>query len=143
MTETTDEAGRDMAEISNAERLARAVLLFHDSAEWTDQQREVWTALTGEHDATTRVLCDLARRVRNQEGSTAESQTIDGIENLCRIICEAEQVDPDRESIGCGGVIPRDQKYKLWEARRPQAEAIFAAGFVVGNWAVLRELSGG
>lgn len=68
--ETTDaEAGRDITKISNAERLARAVLLFHGSVEWTNGQREVWTALTGEHDATTRVLCDLARRVRDQEES--------------------------------------------------------------------------
>jgi hypothetical protein len=57
----------------------------------------------------------------------------DEIEQLCRVICIAENVDPDRESLGCGGVIPRDQKYKLWEARRQQAAAIFAAGYRWGT----------
>jgi hypothetical protein len=52
------------------------------------------------------------------------------IEDICRIICTAEGVDPDRESVGCGGVMPRDQKYKLWEARKRVAEALVAAGYV-------------
>jgi len=64
------------------------------------------------------------------------------IEDLCRIICIAEGVDPDREGLGCGGVMPRDQKYKLWEARRRVAEAIFAEGYVVGAMAGLREILG-
>lgn len=50
------------------------------------------------------------------------------IERLCRIICEAEGVDPDRESIGCGGVIERDKPYKLWDARRHVAVALVNAG---------------
>lgn len=61
------EAGRGMARISNAERLARAVLLFHHGGEWTHSDAEVWHALTGTHQATTKVLCDLARRVRSEE----------------------------------------------------------------------------
>jgi hypothetical protein len=69
--------------------------------------------------------------------------TEEDIEDLCRVICKAEGVDPDRESLGCGGVIPRDQPYKLWEARRRVAEAIFADGYQVGTWAVLQELTGG
>jgi hypothetical protein len=54
--------------ISLPERLARAVLLFHRGGPWTDQDREVWRTLTGEDDATTRVLCDLARRVADVSG---------------------------------------------------------------------------
>lgn len=71
-----------------------------------------------------------------------QTDTEADIEDLCRIICIAEGVDPDRESLGCGGVIPRDQKYKLWEARRRVAVAIFDAGYVVGAMAGLREILG-
>lgn len=49
--------------MSDAERLARAVLLFHNGGPWTDQERETWVALTGEYEATTVKLCDLARRI--------------------------------------------------------------------------------
>jgi hypothetical protein len=66
------EVGRDMAKLSLAERLARAVLLFHRGGIWTDWDREVWLALTGEHDATTRVLCDLARELRSHEEAVRE-----------------------------------------------------------------------
>jgi hypothetical protein len=52
---------RDIAALSESERLARAVLLFHGS-DWSDEKREQWIALTGQREATTRVLCDLARR---------------------------------------------------------------------------------
>lgn len=47
----------------DAERLARAVLLFHNGGPWTNQERETWTELTGEYEATTVRLCDLARRI--------------------------------------------------------------------------------
>ena len=59
-------------------------------------------------------------------------QTMDSnqtLEHLCRIICRADGVDPDRESLGCGGLISRDQPYKLWEARVRIAETIIAAGY--------------
>ena len=50
--------------MSDAERLARAVLLFHNGGPWTDQERATWVALTGDYDATTvKLLCDLARRI--------------------------------------------------------------------------------
>lgn len=67
MTESDAEIGRNMARIGNAERLARAVLLFHRGVPWSDEDIAIWKALTGEWDATTKVLCDLARRVRAQE----------------------------------------------------------------------------
>lgn len=53
--------------LTNAERLARAVLLFHGGGAWTDDQRWQWTQLTDAEEATTRTLCDLARRVRKEE----------------------------------------------------------------------------
>ena len=55
-----------LASLSNAERLARAVLLFHRGGPWTASDHEVWQALTGAHCATTRTLCDLARQVRDE-----------------------------------------------------------------------------
>ena len=45
------------------DRLARAVLLFHRGGPWTDEDRATWRELTGEDEATTKVLCDLAREV--------------------------------------------------------------------------------
>jgi len=53
--------------MSDAERLAKAVLLFHRGGPWFDRDRELWSALTGEREATTKVLCDLARRIRATE----------------------------------------------------------------------------
>jgi hypothetical protein len=44
-------------------RLGRAVLLFHRGGRWTGQNRNEWVMLTGEEDATTKVLCDLARKL--------------------------------------------------------------------------------
>ncbi len=58
--------GREMAQLDQAERLARAVLLFHRGGPWGDEEREAWKALTGCDEATTRVLCDLARQVRQR-----------------------------------------------------------------------------
>jgi hypothetical protein len=45
------------------ERLARAVLAFHRGGQWTGTDRNEWVMLTGEEDATTKTLCDLARRL--------------------------------------------------------------------------------
>ncbi len=44
-------------------QLAQAVLLFHRGGPWTEEDRAAWLALTGSDEATTRTLCDLARRV--------------------------------------------------------------------------------
>jgi hypothetical protein len=44
------------------DRLARVVLLFHRGGPWSDEDRATWRNLTGEDEATTKVLCDLARR---------------------------------------------------------------------------------
>jgi hypothetical protein len=53
-------------QLSNAERLARAVLLFH-SPTGNDDKRRLWQALTGEEETTARSLCDFASRVRAEE----------------------------------------------------------------------------
>jgi hypothetical protein len=49
--------------VTPIERLSRAVLLFHRGGSWTGTDRLEWVMLTGEEDATTKVLCDLARRL--------------------------------------------------------------------------------
>ena len=49
--------------MSDLDRLGRAVLLFHRGGQWTGQDRNEWEILTGEEDATTKVLCDLARKL--------------------------------------------------------------------------------
>ena len=54
-------------------RLAYAVLLFHRGGAWTSHDRTLWQVLTGETEATTRVLGDMARRYLNMpEGSGAD-----------------------------------------------------------------------
>jgi len=55
------------------ERLARAVLLFYRGGRWTGTDRNAWAMLTDEEEATTVVLCDLARRLLaedREEGPT-------------------------------------------------------------------------
>lgn len=49
------------------------------------------------------------------------------IEAVCRAICRAEGVDPDAEGYGLGVCMPVGAKYRLWEARRRQAEAAIEA----------------
>jgi hypothetical protein len=39
----------------------KAVLMFHGSGPWTTDVREEWKKLTGEDEATTKVLCDVVR----------------------------------------------------------------------------------
>ena len=51
------------ASLAPVERLARAVLMFHRGGVWTPQDLATWRALTGSPLATTRTLCDLARRM--------------------------------------------------------------------------------
>ena len=49
--------------MTDAERLARAVLLFHSGEPWDDAARVLWAYLAATPEATTRTLADLARRV--------------------------------------------------------------------------------
>jgi hypothetical protein len=50
------------------ERLARAVLLFHEAGPWDGRKARLWRALTGGDEATTKTLGELARRVLAQRG---------------------------------------------------------------------------
>lgn len=61
--------GRRPNDLSDAALLARAVLLYHRGGPWTAEDAGTWLGLTGSPEATTRALCDLARRVRAAERS--------------------------------------------------------------------------
>jgi hypothetical protein len=56
-----------MPDMTDVERLARAVLLFHRGGQWTGEMRNEWVMLTDSEDATTKALCDLARRLLRPE----------------------------------------------------------------------------
>lgn len=53
--------------MSDAEKLARAVLMFFNGKPWSIEDARMWKDVTGQDDATTRVLCDLAREVKAAE----------------------------------------------------------------------------
>lgn len=58
-----DEAnGRLIAASPLLRDACRAVLLFHSGADWNEERRNEWHALTGEGEATTKILCDTVRR---------------------------------------------------------------------------------
>jgi hypothetical protein len=44
-------------------KLALAVVLFHRGGPWTPVDQERWRSYTGSDEATTKVLCDLARKL--------------------------------------------------------------------------------
>ncbi len=56
----------EMEYVRGLEALAGAVLLFHRGGPWTAEDRERWASLTGETEATTKTLCDFARKVTSR-----------------------------------------------------------------------------
>ena len=46
------------------------------------------------------------------------------IESICRVICEAEGVNPDHHGHGAGHQFKQGQKFKLWEARKRVAKVL-------------------
>lgn len=44
-------------------RLQQAILLFHSAEPWDEERQRQWQELTGRREATTKVLCDLARGI--------------------------------------------------------------------------------
>lgn len=60
----TGEMGDSM---SDAEKLARAVLMFHRGGRWTSEDHGLWLVLTGSSEATTKALGDFARRIIEKE----------------------------------------------------------------------------
>ena len=48
--------------------VAEALLLFH-SVDWDEEKRKRWTELTGEIEATTKILCDFARDALKKAGA--------------------------------------------------------------------------
>jgi hypothetical protein len=41
--------------------------MFHSNGSWTKEKQELWKEITGTYEATTKTLCDLARKVRSEE----------------------------------------------------------------------------
>lgn len=54
--------------MTEAQKLAKAVLMFFRGGDFGAEQKATWLALTGSDEATTKTLCDLARKVEAQEG---------------------------------------------------------------------------
>ncbi len=61
---------RLIAAAPNLRDACEAVLLFHSGGEWDEAKRNEWFNLTGETDATTKIMCDTVRRAlaRVKEG---------------------------------------------------------------------------
>lgn len=55
--------------MTDGEKLAHAVLMFFRGDPWTPEDRAVWLELTDSPHATTRSLCDLARRVKANDAA--------------------------------------------------------------------------
>lgn len=45
-------------------------------------------------------------------------------EQICRIICKAENVDPDKTGVGLGSIMPKGEEYELWKARIRVAKSL-------------------
>lgn len=54
-------------DITDAEKLARGVLLYFNTSPWTSEHQEMWELVTGTKDTNAKNLCDLARKVRKEE----------------------------------------------------------------------------
>lgn len=79
--------------MTDAEKLALAVLLFHRGGPWTREDHENWKRYTGTPLAFTRTLGDLARRVLDNEQRAREASG-----------------DSSRQVRLSGAVIPSDPK---------------------------------
>ena len=55
------EIERLRARVAKLEAAVKATLLFHHGGEWTPKDQEAWFTLTGDWDASTKVLCNFAR----------------------------------------------------------------------------------
>lgn len=48
-------------EIERLRKLAKLPLLFYRAGYWTSREAVEWESITGEHEATTRIMCDTIR----------------------------------------------------------------------------------
>lgn len=62
--------------MTDLERLACAILLFHRGGPWTWDDHAQWRALTGSPLASTRTLCNLAREVLNHAYESDRSRAL-------------------------------------------------------------------
>lgn len=54
-------------ELSDAEKLARAVRLYFKGSPWTADDSDRWQFLTGTRECNSRTLCDFARAIERKE----------------------------------------------------------------------------
>lgn len=85
---------RRVESLTNAERLARAVLMFHDGSQWDDDKSATWKALTGSDEVTTKALGNLARAVRSAE-ELKEARRLAIVETLVHVMVSDGVACPD------------------------------------------------
>jgi hypothetical protein len=122
-----------------AERLARAVLLFHRGGPWTDDDRAVWEALTGSTEATTVTLCDVARsylataKIRSLAATVRWLRTLAALEAVdgpdCAVPATLDDVASDLEAQAEALRVLRDAARKRGELDQANAFGDQAAGF--------------
>jgi hypothetical protein len=100
--------------MTDAERLARAVLLFHRGGMWTEMDREEWELLTGSGEASTKTLCDLARRTAPEEEPALNARVA--------------YLDPEEERVlRWWRMMNRDDKFKVINFGRQLGERRLSA----------------
>ena len=62
LEELTEEMARRGARSAAMANALEAVLLFHSSSPWDEDKERAWEVFTGTTEATTRNLCDTARK---------------------------------------------------------------------------------
>ena len=52
---------------------------------------------------------------------------MDTVEKVARALCKSDGVDPEKNCVGVGRIIPKGETWKAWEVRREQAKAAIEA----------------
>lgn len=72
--EVHSRVGFTPAQIDRMRQCLELPLLFHGGGEWTDEMRERWSAITGDSDATTEVMCHSIRSCLESRQDPEESE---------------------------------------------------------------------
>jgi hypothetical protein len=78
-THGTDKMG--LPRMTDGERLARAVLMFHDRQPWTTERLDQWQDITGHRSTRKDVLDELARKIiaeGSEEHARLDRPFVDG-----------------------------------------------------------------
>jgi hypothetical protein len=63
-------------ELAKCHNALKAVLLWHGAPTWSESEKATWEALTGNPEATTKVLCDFIRSTLVNENTLPQTQPI-------------------------------------------------------------------